>query len=300
MLHFRTIYLQAPILRIKCLMFQAAILFWMSECYVTVRTSHSHSLSPRISSMAWSTPKVSPRTPHVWRNTFSKRQVDVIPWTFHHARPGTLWGGQSRAVSSVWCQGACHLTPSPVNCHLTVIWLLFRVWSSTHCRSDPATPCQLTSWTGWSTSTPWWCSLTGSWSPTKAGGTMWGVATRPRRNSCRMISTWGMSWHIIYPSFPLLINYQRRKCCEANPAWNESWLKLTLYTGSNSSGTLLLVVFNSEFSHILRIELAWLLCNVFKTVYLTLGSSGQRRPKIGLESGICRLRYQAHSLLGFI
>ena len=67
----------------------------------------------------------------------------------------------------------------------------FRVWSATPCRWGRATPCPLTWWRGWSTSTPWWCSPTGSWWPTRVGDITWGADTRPRRNSCRMTSTWG-------------------------------------------------------------------------------------------------------------
>ena len=74
-------------------------------------------------------------------------------------------------------------------CPLNLI--ISRAWSATLCRWGRATPCPLTWWRGWSTSTPWWCSPTGSWRPIRVGDITWGADTRPRRNSCRMTSTWG-------------------------------------------------------------------------------------------------------------
>ena len=74
----------------------------------------------------------------------------------------------------------------------------FRVWSATPCRWGRATPCPLTWWRGWSTSTPWWCSPTGSWWPTRVGDITWGADTRPRRNSCRMTSTWGELQRLVW------------------------------------------------------------------------------------------------------
>ena len=69
--------------------------------------------------------------------------------------------------------------------------IIFRVWSATRCRWGRATLCPLTWWRGWSTSTPWWCSPTGSWWLIRVGDIMWDADIRPRRNSCRMTSTWG-------------------------------------------------------------------------------------------------------------
>ena len=80
----------------------------MSVYYATVRISPWHWLSLRISSMAWSIRKVSPRTPHVWRNTFNKRQVARMIIT-QETGPG--WDSPDWSVMSRWlsCQtGGCH------------------------------------------------------------------------------------------------------------------------------------------------------------------------------------------------
>ena len=90
---------------------QATTLFLMSVCYATVRISPWHWLSLRISSMAWSIPKVSPRTPHVWRNTFNKRQVLSCKARDLRWGVGTL--SRLKVAMSVVRQEVELLTPPP-------------------------------------------------------------------------------------------------------------------------------------------------------------------------------------------
>ena len=79
----------------------------MSVYYAIVRTSPWHWLSLRISSMAWSIPKVSPRTRHVWRNTFNKRQVEIT----------IIMQGRGTVRPGVSCQGGCQGRHEEAGCH---------------------------------------------------------------------------------------------------------------------------------------------------------------------------------------
>ena len=101
----------------------------MSVYYATVRISPWHWLSLRISSMAWSIPKVSPRTPHVWRNTFNKRQVEII----------IIMQGTGGSPACVSCQGGCQARQEEADCHwhrhYNRNWFQFKSESESQCNN---------------------------------------------------------------------------------------------------------------------------------------------------------------------
>ena len=107
----------------------------------------------------------------------------TTPWRVVTHCCGSREGGVSPCLE--------YFLPNEQSWRCVLTQLIFRVWSATPCRWGRATQCPLTWWRGWSTSTRWWCSPTGSWWPIRAGDITWGADTRHRRNSCRMTSTWG-------------------------------------------------------------------------------------------------------------
>ena len=102
----------------------------MSVYYATVRISPWHWLSLRISSMAWSIPKVSPRTPHVWRNTFNKRQVEIIIIMQGKAVQPGVWCAMSRWLSGQ-TGGGCHW-----HRHYNHNWFQFKSESESQCNNE--------------------------------------------------------------------------------------------------------------------------------------------------------------------